>query len=679
MKKIDLHIHTIKTQSDTEFSFSLSRLKEYIITERIDAIAITNHNCFDQKQFSEIHAELKNHTKVFPGIEINIGQNAGHMIVIGDSFELEDFSQKCMLVKELIKNPNDSITDGEFLKIFSSNLNKYLIIPHYDKKPKLDRAILLKLKNDIFCGEVGSIKKFIYCKKDRENTSLTPLYFSDWRPVEDEEFPTRQTYIDIEELSIPSLKKTLMDKSKVQLSNDEGHHVFKALPNLTLSTGLSVILGGRSSGKSYTLDKINENYENVKYIRQFSLLETDPSKEENRLRLQIEAKNSSETEKYFKEFAEVVDDVKTISIERDERELESFISTLLTFASEAERADAFSKCALYNESDYSIDDLKILEDLIASVEKILDTNKYQDIIFRNIEKEMFVKLHQDLIATIIKEKQSVLKKIWINDVMHDIKLNLQAKSAILMVTDVDFYKLQINKQKVKRFNELVNFIKTEAIINKQNIEDFTIQMKKRAFIGVRELKTFAKVNMSLVESFSNYDNPYKFLCILRDIKEIPVANYYKYFAKIDCEILNQFGYLVSGGERAEFNLLQEINNAYQHDMLLIDEPESSFDNIFLKEKVNHIIKEISESMPVIIATHNNTVGASIKPDYIVHTKRIIRENQAIFKIYYGAPSSKELVSCENERVKNIDITLDCLEAGKSAYNERRKEYEILED
>lgn len=37
--------------------------------------------------------------------------------------------------------------------------------------------------------------------------------------------------------------------------------------------------------------------------------------------------------------------------------------------------------------------------------------------------------------------------------------------------------------------------------------------------------------------------------------------------------------MISGGESAEFNLLQTIEDARNYDMLLIDEPESSFDNI----------------------------------------------------------------------------------------------------
>lgn len=107
---------------------------------------------------------------------------------------------------------------------------------------------------------------------------------------------------------------------------------------------------------------------------------------------------------------------------------------------------------------------------------------------------------------------------------------------------------------------------------------------------------------------------------LKSINELPEVEYYKYFSKVEYNILNQYGFKVSGGERAEFNLLSELNDAYHYDMLLVDEPESSFDNLFLKDRVNRVLKEISTQLPVILVTHNSTVGGSIKADYIIHTK-----------------------------------------------------------
>ncbi|MEQ9716448.1 MAG: histidinol-phosphatase, partial [Candidatus Asgardarchaeum sp.] len=157
------------------------------------------------------------------------------------------------------------------------------------------------------------------------------------------------------------------------------------------------------------------------------------------------------------------------------------------------------------------------------------------------------------------------------------------------------------------------------------------------------------------------------------------TEYYKYYVSIEYKILNKYGYEVSGGERSEFNLLQEINDALQYDMLLIDEPESSFDNLFLKNDINELIKNISKTIPVVVVTHNSTVGASIKPDYVVYTKKIVLDNEVKYQIYSGYPSDKKLISLDGEAINNYNIMLNCLEAGEHAYKERGKSYEMLEN
>ncbi len=46
MKKIDLHIHTVKTNTDNDFTFSLEAFKRYVTEGCLDAVAVTNHNIF---------------------------------------------------------------------------------------------------------------------------------------------------------------------------------------------------------------------------------------------------------------------------------------------------------------------------------------------------------------------------------------------------------------------------------------------------------------------------------------------------------------------------------------------------------------------------------------------------------------------------------------------------------
>ncbi len=125
----------------------------------------------------------------------------------------------------------------------------------------------------------------------------------------------------------------------------------------------------------------------------------------------------------------------------------------------------------------------------------------------------------------------------------------------------------------------------------------------------------------------------------------------------------------------EFNLLQKLHDARQFEMLLVDEPESSFDNVFLKENVNKELKEISKELPVIVVTHNNTVGMLLKPDYIIYTQREIEDGKDKYYVYSG--SAGEKVFCTPDKSKSVDshdILLDALEAGADAYEDRRLMY-----
>lgn len=673
MKKIDLHIHTISTINDYDFEFSLSKLKEYVEKLKIDCIAITNHNLFNLRQFTEISEALD--IDVLPGIEIDL--EGGHLLVISENedFELGNFSEKCKIVESLITSPNESI-DFEMFKEVFLDLNKYLLIPHYDKKPRIRQETFNKLSDYISCGEVTSISKFRNCIKD--SSQLVPVLFSDMRMKDDlASFSTRQTFIDLNEISLGGIRQCLNDKNKVSLTKEDGNNFFQATDTgLLLSTGLNVILGQRSTGKTFTLNKISASFENAKYIKQFSLLQHSGQKfdELNKIKL------SNVYESYLSTFKKVVEDISLVDKRKNELDLEKYIDSLLKSAEESEKKDSFAKAVLFNEELYSEINLTSLKELIKSVELLINNTEYKEIINKHIEDKNLKALALELMEEYTQSSELELKKKYLNTLIKDIKTDLRVRTSTTYVEDIDFYKVVLENEKVRNFNHVTKLLQEEREIDKEEISRFKLVTKSSPFTGAGQLQKVKNRRMAFSEAFQFYSNPYKYLNELKKL-DIEPTEYYKFFVDVQTTTLNKHGFPVSGGERSEFNLLNEISDSFKSDILLIDEPESSFDNIFLKDEVNELIKDISKKIPVVVVTHNNTVGASIKPDYVAYTHKEIEDEEVVYKIYSGYPSDKVLKNVnEAEEISNYNIILNCLEAGNEAYSERRtKSYEILKD
>lgn len=296
MKRCDLHIHTVPSVSDRMFTYDKDVLLDYVAKTKLDVIAITNHNLFDYAQYQEIKDALTQ-IVVLPGIEVDLEN--GHILVIAnnDDGTLFDFNSKCEEVKNLIKTKDDDISYDTFIRIFG-DLSKYLLIPHYEKEPKLHKDTIEKLGRNIIAGEVSSVKKFIYMEK--EDTELTPVYFSDFRiekGVTPDKYPVSHTFFDVDQVNVNTLKLCLMDKTKVTLTSEKGIKLFQIFPNgQMLSTGLNIMFGKRSTGKTHTLNAIASRFEGkAKYIKQFELLNTSRSDSEQfENDLKVRQENSAE-------------------------------------------------------------------------------------------------------------------------------------------------------------------------------------------------------------------------------------------------------------------------------------------------------------------------------------------------------------------------------------------------
>lgn len=674
MKKIDLHIHTVATMSDRPFTFNLDSFKRYVAEAKLDAVAVTNHDVFDADQFRVIQNALP--VTTFPGIEINVDK--GHILVLTHPTDIEDFGKKTSLVTKRIQSVGDNVSVEDLIAIFG-DLSKYLVIPHYDKRPAIAGETLEALRPYISAGEVDSAKKFVRNVKDP--AKLTPVLFSDSRMALGlDALPTRQTFVDCGTLTLEALKSCFQDKAKVALSERDGNRLWQVFDDgLRLSTGLNVLLGSRSTGKSHTLDKISKVVKNVKYIKQFSLVQQEDVNSEREFATGVERKRSAFGDEYLSGLKRVLDEVTSIDLDVDARSVDAYLSTLLRFADETDRRDAFSSVALFDEVDFVVGGTQTLHELIGSVRQVIENVEYRLIIEKHVALPSLKRLAVELIETLRKTSLDFKKKKVVNDLVKEVKQGLQVRTSAVQVKEVDLYGIAMNRKRIERFKEIVRLLRKSAVIFEDSLQGFRIEIRKESFSGAGEIKQASGRKLSFSDAFASYGAPYAYLQKLKAIEDLAPADHYRLFAKITYRILNRDGHEVSGGERSEFRLLQEISDAQNYDLLLVDEPESSFDNLFLKREVNQILKSISETMPVVVVTHNSTVGASVEADYILYTAKELLDGKPTYRIFSGYPTDKRLLSTDGQEVGSHETLLNSLEAGQAPYEGRKQSYEAVKD
>ncbi len=679
MKKIDFHIHTVPTEKDSDFEFDIDILQKYVSDMSIDAIAITNHNMFDKQQFLEITNALKG-TTVFPGIEIDFV--TGHILIISEISDLEDFDEKCKAITQKISITKKSIAQEDFNSIFIEK-SKYIIIPHYDKAPKISNYVLEQIKNIIDAGEVASPKKFETCKKEN---GLTPVLFSDWRATKNfqdsaNNFPNRHTFVKVADLTVPKIKLALKSKKNVFLTSNEQDEVFEMLKDGTLaSTGLNIVLGKRSSGKSYTLDSIFNNFatDRIKYIKQFDLIKKSDNETFSNI---IEREKDEFTTTYFIELKRIVEYIGSFDWNSEINKIDTYINTLKNYAINKEKDDIFSRAKLFSESIITKEDNTELKKLIHSVIAIIENKKYAEMINEHINQEYIIKLLLKLIDTYNSKMIDDKMINEANTIIKDVKDSLGKKSALNPIDDVGlsvYFKMIIIEDE---FDKLISLNSKKRIISSSEQYGFRIYAEIALITSAADLNRSCNIKNTsslLKEKLS----PFQLYRQLKENKEeynLKIDDVYKAFWKLSYSVKNMFDTDLSGGEKAEYNLLAELKEAYKYDLVLIDEPESSFDNTFIKDNVISEIKELSNKATVFVVTHNNTLGVLLSPDYLIVTEKEMTTQGAMYTVYTGELTSKTLKSVCGKVKNNYLSLLETMEAGEDAYIERRNIYEAIKN
>lgn len=666
MKRIDLHIHTIPAKYEKKFDFSIHELIEYVKKLKLDLIAITNHNLFDKENYELIKSNIN--INVLPGVEIDIER--GHLLLIADNSYIDNLVESCSKLEERITSEKDYISFDEFETLFPF-YKKCILIPHYDKNPKLSSTTISKFGTLIKCGEVCSAKKFEINLKD--DNKLPPVFFSDLR-ITDGLIPNyRTTYIDIDNLDFSVLYTALSDKSKLFLNSKRRRDLFEIDDKGNVaSTGLNVIVGKRSSGKTTLLETINSSNKKCKYIKQFSLT---GNSEETKFKTLVSNYLNDEKCNYLENMKKIVEAIAKIDSTYLGK-LENYVSSLKEFANNTALHDAYAKTKIFTESlfNYSLSSKTL--DVIKAIDKILSYDEHTELIEKYVDKNNLKSLLKELIIVRKEEKKSKVLMDETDKIVKFLQDKLKQKSSMKPISDVNLNEIYKNELIINNFNDLCTNLKKPFQINETDIFGYKLILNRKEFKNSSEVKSILGVSQSMQSIFNYYKNNdfYNYvkelLIIHQTYDAIATA-----IINLDVVVLNSKGVQPSGGERAEFNLLKELKDSEMYDVLLLDEPEASFDNPFIMNNVTNIIKDLSKKCTVFITTHNNTLGMLMKPDMLLYT---YHENDT-FDLFEGEFGSKELKNSNNEVLTSFDIIIDVMEAGEPAYQERKDIYESIKN
>ena len=504
MLKIDLNIHTDPAFYESSFNFSLEKLEEYVHTNKLQVIAITNHNHFNINQFNIIKNALNNIT-VLPGIEIDIENS--HLLLVGNINQVNEIETASNLLINEIKSEKDYITFDKFIELFP-NYKEYILIPHYKKKPRMQIPIINKFKGNIVCGEVRSAKQFEVIK---QHDKLVPVFFSDIRVSDDlEAFPVRYTYVDISKFEFSSLKNALSDKNKVFINDSKSSSEIEILPDGTAaSSGLNVIIGKRSSGKTYTLNRIyaSNDGDNIKYVRQFSLTGKSEEKKFNEL---VNNEQSDLIDEYLSPLKNITNKVLDID-EFYDSEVNEYLSSLKDYAENQSLKDAYSKSKLFTETLYNANDNLDTKEVINAVLKLIETEHNRELIDGYIEQTVLIKVLKDLFIKREKEFVQFKLKGEVDEIVSYVKKKLSEKSSLNSLNDVDLYSIEKKRRMIEEFNELCNQLKSKAVIKTVDVYRFKIELSRMSYTKSTEVKKAINATESVVEAFKLYKQPYKYI------------------------------------------------------------------------------------------------------------------------------------------------------------------------
>lgn len=685
MKRIDLHIHTVATRFDRKgFAFSMDILKRYIKEANLEAIAITNHNMFDEENYLSICKEAG--IAVFPGIEVNVTTPGkyGHVLIVADPADVGSFSAGASQIAAQIDGGRDHLGWDE-VRAALPNIGKYLVIPHYRKDKQLDDATLdaIRQASGIDALEVSTPKWWL---REDGNVPEPLVIFSDSRPGEvlvdedDPDFLIRYkygfTYVRCDDMTVPAIKLAMRDKRNVNIFN-EGN-AFEILPEgIPVSRRLNVIVGKRSSGKTFSMKRIMDSLDqsDYVYIRQFQI--TNKAEEET-----FKKESAKEDElfaaQYFDPVQELLGEYFTWG-ESNEGEVGDYCEAIVKFAKSPE--NDCSNYPIFTAQGFVLDGIRnnLNNDFeLIKAARLIRTSDRRDLVEEFLGIDALLAFEQAVDEAAFSEFIKLKHMSLADGLRKGIQQGLAQFSARKPLPEIaplrEYFKESFFEQSLA---SLVDELKKTEKLDDDVEGNFKRTRKRCAIQNATEAKSEAKGVPREVKLTGLFEKNATSLSQIRFIKQLPsevwpIAS--RLLFKLESEVVNndKEDTPLSGGQRAEYVFVHEIKKAERVDYVFIDEPESSFDNEFLIEDIAGLLHGLARRATVFLVTHNNTMGVSLHPDCILYATK----DESGYKLYSGDAMSADLVASDGSKSERAEALLKTMEAGRPAYDDRKGYYGI---
>lgn len=692
MKRIDLHIHTVATPSDSKgFEFDPEVLKEYVSSAKLDAIAITNHNGFYRDNYDAVKDTLD--IPVFPGAELNISTAAafGHVLVIADPDDIDELAEGMAIFAEECPDGKSHVSWERVTELFPS-LKKWLVIPHYRKAKRIDSPTLAIIESMTGCDalEVSNAKKWLV---ESKNSTKSIVTFSDCRPGlrmpgDDPDDNARRyaygyTYVQWDGISFQSLKKALVNPKNVSVFQDNRH--FEILPEaLPVSSRINVILGERSSGKTFTLKRILDAYDesDYLYIEQFEI--TNKAKKDV-FDEEVKAEDIRFFDSYFKPLQEAIDDYCDCDLGSMEDAVRAYCTAVVKFAESP--TDKYSDRPIYNADDFNLANDDALErndaDLRKAARTLASNDVRHDVIEQYVDSAALLELEAKLRALMKDGYVMKWQKRECDRLIAEIKKELSKKSSRRPLPSSsplrDYFAFCYRE---RRLTKLLDALSRTADLKSSEEYKYLKKRTRQSCCSSREARRGfggqIPAGTNVAGLFSRDITSEQKLRIIREFDKTTQRRVCHLLFSIHSRIVlnDGSGASLSGGQRAEYLLLHRIADSAGKDIVLIDEPESSFDNPFLNHEVISLLNDVARHSTIFLVTHNNTLGVSLLPDCIIYTEKT---KDGEYRIYSGELAATELTDTHGNKCSRAERLLFTMEAGRDAYLNRRNYYEVNDD